>query len=244
MAIAPTCAKANRQHLTCNVRAAVDATRRDFILVNEEMLDAIQGFRVMEEDTYPTHQPIQVSINLKKLKVEQRLLRKPTSAAEAFEDKIAEKLKEDDKLKENDVRKEEKKKLHGHMKDQIEKRIHRLEHAKHTRNTDRLWDLIVASMEESFTEYFDLKGVKANKMRGRNATRIINKTAEKKKMPQCEDNAVKRWCRRVGNHTAQANRLTDQRCPQDASPQSRRCSKEGAQPRTQSKHSQSIPQRS
>ena len=77
---------------TCNVRAAVDATRRDFILVNKEMLDAIQGFGVMEEDTYPTHPPIQVSISVKKLRAEQRLLRKPTSAAEAFDERIAGKV--------------------------------------------------------------------------------------------------------------------------------------------------------
>ena len=76
----------------------------------------------MQEDTFPTHQPIQVSLNITKLKFQKRILRKPTSAAEAFEEDIAKKIAEKPELNENKVRKEEKAKLHEAMDAEIQKK--------------------------------------------------------------------------------------------------------------------------
>ena len=106
---------------TCNVRTDAAETRRDYILVNPELLDAVQGYRVLIEDTFPTHQPIQISLDITKLKFEKRILRKPVSAAEAFEEDIANKIAEKPELKENNVRTEEKAKLHQAMDGEIEK---------------------------------------------------------------------------------------------------------------------------
>ena len=74
---------------TCNVNAKCKESRRDFILVNDMLFDAAAGYRVSKEDLFPTHRPIQVSLDLAKLKVEKRTLRKPMSAADAFEEKVA-----------------------------------------------------------------------------------------------------------------------------------------------------------
>ena len=73
---------------TCNVNANCKASRRDFILVNDILFDAAKGYRVSKEDVSPTHRPIQVCLDLEKLRVEKRTLRKPMSAADAFEEKI------------------------------------------------------------------------------------------------------------------------------------------------------------
>ena len=66
---------------------------------------------------------------------------------------------------ENIMRKEEKEQLHAIMKIQVTKRHHRLTYAAHLGDTDTLWDLITAAMEEAFVQYFDLKGAEANKMK-------------------------------------------------------------------------------
>ena len=71
---------------TCNVRTdTMNATRRDYILVNSCLLDACVAGRVDMGDIIPTHQPVQVNIKIKKIQLEQRVLRKPQSAATAFE---------------------------------------------------------------------------------------------------------------------------------------------------------------
>ena len=73
---------------TCNINSDCKANRRDFILINDILYDAAKGYRVSKEDVYPTHRPIQISLDLEKLRIENRTLRKPTSAAEAFEERV------------------------------------------------------------------------------------------------------------------------------------------------------------
>ena len=81
---------------TCNVNSDCKANRRDFILINDILYDAAKGYRVCKEDVYPTHRTIQISLDLEKLRIEARTLRKPTSAAEAFEERV-EKITKDGK---------------------------------------------------------------------------------------------------------------------------------------------------
>ena len=104
---------------TCNVKADSKANRRDFILVNDVLFDVVKGYRVMIDDVFPTHRPIQVCLDLKKLRVEKRTLRKPMSAAEAFEEAIEEKIKNNKDLNENEVRKAEKEAIHKAIDDQL-----------------------------------------------------------------------------------------------------------------------------
>ena len=56
--------------------------------MNDILFDAAKGYRVGKEDLFPTHRPIQVCLDLAKLSVEKRTLRKPMSAADAFEEKL------------------------------------------------------------------------------------------------------------------------------------------------------------
>ena len=178
-------------------------------------MDAVQGYRVLHDDAFPTHQPVQVSLNLKKLKLEQRILRKPQSASDAFEATIAEKLEEDKKNNENDVRKAEKAKLHEAMDKQVGRRKHRLEYAVHEGDTAKLWDLIAAAMEGGFIDHFGLEGKEASKMKGRNAVSVKTQSKEVRTKEVNEDSKkasgdggnYKGWNRRAGKHTTQANRL-------------------------------------
>ena len=51
---------------TCKANADAKANRRDFILVNDILYDAVKGFRVMKDDLLPTHRPVQVCLDLNK----------------------------------------------------------------------------------------------------------------------------------------------------------------------------------
>ena len=51
---------------TCKANADAKANRRDVILVNDILYDAVKGFRVMKDDLFPTHRPVQVCLDLKK----------------------------------------------------------------------------------------------------------------------------------------------------------------------------------
>ena len=79
---------------TCNVNATCKESRRDFILVNDLLYDVAKGYRVTKEDLFPTHRPIQACLDLAKLSVVRRVLRKPMSAADAFEEKVEMLIKE------------------------------------------------------------------------------------------------------------------------------------------------------
>ena len=77
--------------------------------INDILFDAAKGYRVSKEDLFPTHRPIQVCLDLAKLSVGRRTLRKPMSAADAFEEKIVRLLAEGkDGATENEIRKTEK----------------------------------------------------------------------------------------------------------------------------------------
>ena len=216
---------------TCKANADAKASRRDFILVNDILYDAVKGFRVMKDDLFPTHRPVQVCLDLKKLKVEKRTLRKPRSAAEAFEERIEEMMKENKDLNENEVRRKEKDALHQAIDEQISLREWRMSLAVNQSNADKLWDLIAAAIENGFTKHFGLVGEDASKMRGRNVVRIRteeggDKSRRMSRKPddgQAEDNPgpnasdrsgpkkdrsdKKRWLSRAGKHATQANRL-------------------------------------
>ena len=204
---------------TCNVNAKCKESRRDFILVNDMLFDAAAGYRVSKEDLFPTHRPIHVSLDLAKLKVEKRTLRKPMSAADAFEEKVA-RICEEKKEggNENKIRHDEKQALHDAIDHQLEKREGRMTEAIFQGDTGKLWDLITAAFENGIIHYLDLNREDASRMRGRNAVNI--KSSDKLK-PAANDaarmmeeseaavdkNKKKRWLSRAGKHSMQANRL-------------------------------------
>ena len=209
---------------TCKANADAKANRRDFILVNDILYDAVKGFRVMKDDLFPTHCPVQVSLDLKKLKMEKRTLRKPRSAAEAFEQRIDDKIKDNKDLNENEVRRNEKNALHQAIDDQISLREWRMSLAVKQGNADKLWDLIAAAIENGFIKHLGLAGEEASKMRGRNVVRIRTKDdggKTRRPSPKCHDedvpgssasdltgpkgdkNEKKRWLSRAGKHGPQ-----------------------------------------
>ena len=99
-------------------------------------------------------------------------MRKPRSAAEAFEEAIEEKIKDNKDLNENEVRRNEKNALRQAIDDQISPREWRMSLAVKQGNADKLWDLIAAAIENGFIKHFGLAGEDASKMRGRNVVRI------------------------------------------------------------------------
>ena len=148
-----------------------------------------------------------------------RTLRKPTSAAEAFEERIEQMAKEGkNDLKENQVRKAEKKALHEAIDEQLEQREGRMMEAILQGNTEKLWGLIAAAIENGFIAHLGLNREEASKMRGRNVVRIRANDGstlsqkddrEEEKEEQAVDgkNKKKRWLSRAGKHAMQANRL-------------------------------------
>ena len=80
---------------------------------------------------------------------------------------------------------------------------------KGEKKTDQLWALIAVAMEHGFITHFQLKGTKADQMKGRNAIRIpIQSNDEEQHITmEGEDQDIRRWQRRAGMHMAQANRL-------------------------------------
>ena len=128
---------------TCNINSDCKANRRDFVLINDILHDAAKGYRVSKEDVFPTHRPIQVSLDLAKLRTENRTLRKPTSAAEAFEERVERITKETKESKgeanENEVRKAEKTALHKAIDEQLEQREGRMTEAILQGQAEKLW---------------------------------------------------------------------------------------------------------
>jgi hypothetical protein len=107
---------------TCHARATARATRRDYILANDLALPAVTGHRVDATDEFPTHQPVQIRMDIKQLKVVKRKVRKPSSAAVAFEEYVLKVCPEDGNT--NEVRKEQLEILHRHMDQALEDRLH------------------------------------------------------------------------------------------------------------------------
>ncbi len=107
-------------------------------------------------------------------------MRKPQSAAEAFEERIEKQMAEGQDLNENAVRKEEKARLHEDIDEHLKAREHRMAFAAHQRNTNQLWDLITAAVESGFVKYFKLEGQDAKKIRGRSNVRIFKEEGKTK----------------------------------------------------------------
>ena len=73
---------------TCHASSKAKQTRRDYIFVNSLLLPAVAGMRVQDDDTFPTHQPVQIRLATTKLQMTYRKVQKTNSAAEAVEAKI------------------------------------------------------------------------------------------------------------------------------------------------------------
>ena len=127
---------------SCTINARYKESRLDFILVNDILFDAAKGYRVSKEGLFPTHRPIQVCLDLAKLSVEKRTLRKPMSASDAFEEKVERMVEEGkDGAKENEIRKAEKQALHVAIDHQLEQREGRMTEAILQGDTGKLWGL-------------------------------------------------------------------------------------------------------
>ena len=84
----------------------------------------------------------------------------------------------EEELKENKARKVIVATLHADMNEENEKRKYRMMDAAHNRDTDRLWDLITASMEAAFIKTLELTGAAAKRMKGRNKVTFQEGTTE------------------------------------------------------------------
>ena len=118
----------------------------------------------------------------------------------------------EEELHENKARKLSVATLHADMNEENEKRKYRMLDAVQNRDTDRLWDLITASMEAAFIKTLGLTGAAAKRMKGRNKVTFQEGTTEIKEKyengEEEEDEGKKaRVC--AGMHSGQANRLTN-----------------------------------
>ena len=162
---------------TCQAPNTSRTTRRDYMFVNQHLLPSVRTFRVEQEDRFPTHQPTYLEIEVSTLEQTTDRLRKTTSAALLF----AERLEEEIKTKKEDehegtVRKRVLGNLHTHIDEALNLREARLKHAQLTKDTTVMWSLIVAAMEEGFIDFFRLKGTEAKAMKGRADVRITKVT--------------------------------------------------------------------
>ena len=95
------------------------------------------------------------------------------SAADAFEEKLERMIEEGKEgAKENEIRKAEKQALHKAIDDHLEIREGRMIEAILEGTTDKMWDLITASVEKGFISHLGLNREEAGTMRGRNVVRI------------------------------------------------------------------------
>ena len=102
-----------------------------------------------------------------------RTLRKPKSACDAFEEKVARMVEEGkDGAKENETRKAETQALRLAIDQQLEQRECRMSNAIFQGDTGKLWDLITAAIENGFIHHLGLDREDASKMRGRSVVRI------------------------------------------------------------------------
>ena len=75
---------------TCKASEKAAPSRIDYIFVSEALLPAIRGFQVDTCDTYPTHQPLQLLLEVGAMAVRSDRFRKPKSFAQAFDRKVEE----------------------------------------------------------------------------------------------------------------------------------------------------------
>ena len=180
---------------TCHTNESAAESRIDYFIANEQLTPAITHCEVDPSSDYPTHRPLCIDISTNDLKKKTKQLIKPTDMAEMMEERILKELKSDQDKREEiikqmregesepkevhecDVRKRCLEELQVLMDHQIEKRHHRFELAIHTRNVQRMWDLIAAAFEEANILFHGLKEVQAKKARGR--SRITYQKAEK-----------------------------------------------------------------
>ena len=162
----------------------VKETRIDYMISNDMLTPCVESCRVDQSDTFPTHRPLMVEINTKKLSRQMRSLIKPTNFATMFEDSVQKLIKEargqiekdneakpqgeDEKtVDENAIRQSSLRTLHRLMDQQIQERHYRLKHAQAVRKTEQQWDLIAAAVEQAVIDFYQLKDAEAKKMRGR-----------------------------------------------------------------------------
>ena len=73
---------------TCKAPNAMQENRRDYILSNPEGFPKVLDYQVIRCDNFSVHQPIQMKLRVKDLKVEKDILYKPLDAKERFDEKI------------------------------------------------------------------------------------------------------------------------------------------------------------
>lgn len=105
------------------------------------MLQAVKGFQVDQSDKSPTHNPVGLAIATKSLAVKTRNLRKTESASEATIMRIEEITKDVGGNVEVDHE------LHARTDEHVEARQQRMTYSTADRDSNRLWDLIIACAE-------------------------------------------------------------------------------------------------
>jgi exonuclease III len=79
---------------TCQSNAGVKESRIDYMITNEDLTPCIERCWVDQCGTFPTHRPLSIEINVRKLSRQMRTLVKPTNFAEMFENIVQEQVEE------------------------------------------------------------------------------------------------------------------------------------------------------
>ena len=75
---------------TCHTNEGARETRIDYIFTNEAMTPVVLHCEVDNTSGFPTHRPLAIEVNIKKLKHRIKTLHKTTDFAELFENKLRE----------------------------------------------------------------------------------------------------------------------------------------------------------
>ena len=113
------------------------------------------------------------------------------------------------------TRKEAMKELHEAMDSALASRDERLRQAKAQKDSERLWQLITASVDDGLVKYLGLAGQQEVSMRGRSKVQFVNVwtgAKEEQDIPRGEDCRVDLRRKSAGIQLAQANRLTNNSC--------------------------------
>lgn len=221
---------------TCHTNEGARETKISYLIANAVLMPAIERCGVDQTSSFPTHRPLSIEVNIDKVVKMANKLQRPTNSAGMFEGRVQkehQQYQQDKQAREaelgadaeegakctdkdeNFFRKELKKELHTLMDEQIQNRQHRFKQAILSKDTNRIWQLIAAAVEQANIAFNHLRGKDATKMQGR--SKITRKKREKDILQgidaeHIDDELATKadWLRNIaGEHMAQGNRLTN-----------------------------------
>lgn len=170
---------------TCKASEIALASRIDYIFVSPALLPAVRGFQVDHSDTFPTHQVLQLRLEVGPMGIDTGRFRKPVNLVAKFDQCVNTLFGLDSSLTEDEHRKRQKQKLHVIMEDTRGQARGRLQAAAVRGDTSALWKIWSSTIEQAFCTHFGTKGSESRSLSGRGTVNIIKATDAPKLPNQC-----------------------------------------------------------